>query len=143
MADDSDSESVTMDITTPLRPSEGYPAFIDFQSTGEMNRARSDLHTRQDAGDLLPVYYDQNVRLRNSKMIFTVWNKEKEEERKARAPATRKERHANRCTFSHYTLRIAGLPCNATEADVRHLFPEIDLYVQIHSAACYEIKSAR
>ena len=131
MADDYDSEAITMDSVPPLRPSDGYPAFIDFQSVSELNRAHSDLHARQDTGDLLPVHKAaQYLRLRNNRIIFTVWSQEKEDERKTRAPPTREERHLNRTVFTHYTLRIAGLPSDATKTDVKHLFPEIDLYVQ-------------
>ena len=132
MADDHDSEAITI---PPFRPSEGYLAFIDFQSASELNNAHSDLRVRQDAGDLLPVYRSApNVWLRNDKIIFTIWNKEKEEERKLQAPSTREERHCNRGAFTHYTLRIADLPLNTTKADVRRLFPEIRLYVQTYLA---------
>ena len=48
-----------------------------------MSRAHADLQTRQDLGDLLPVHkLAQKVWLRDNKICFTVWDKEKEEERK-------------------------------------------------------------
>ena len=74
-----------MDFSIPhLRPSSSescYPVFIDFHSATEMHRAGADLRARQDAGDLLPGHRAaQNVWMRDNKIVFTVWNKEKEEE---------------------------------------------------------------
>ena len=135
MTDDYASDAITI---PPFRSSEGYLAFIDFQSASELDNAHSDLRVRQDAGDLLPVHKTaQNVWLRNDKIIFTIWNKEKEEARKLQVPSTREERHSNRGAFTHYTLRISDLPLNTTKADVRRLFPEIRLYVQTHLATSY------
>ena len=105
-----------MDLIPHLRPWEGFPAFIDFQSASEMRRAHADLQARQDLGDLLPAHkLAQKVWLRDNKICFTVWDKEKEKERKViRRPSSERpdneEAHSNITTWPTLHERAAEKP---------------------------------
>ena len=98
-----------------VRRNEGYWAFVDFVNAAEAQRAISELPARQSRGDLVAL----DKRKKANQIGLKIEGKKKGKAKLLEEPSGR-----------HF-LRITDLPFEAKERDVRNLFADIQMYVDL------------